>query len=98
VDVDVSTAAVEQGIQVTVRVRLSGREANRLFLNGDTLIQLPLDGAVPDEATPIPRMSIFLSELAGSRDGLARVFVDDGAAQAYAAALRTQLEDALEGP
>ncbi len=97
-DVDISKAVVEQGIRVTVQVRLSGREANRLFLDGDTLIQLPLDGALPDEGTPIPRMSIFLSEIAGSRGGLTRVFVDDSAAQAYAASLRTQLEDALEGP
>ena len=95
-DVEISSAAVEQGTQVTVRVRLSGREANRLFLNGDTLIQLPLDGALPEDGAPIPRMSIFLSELAGSRDGLSRVFVDDAAAQAFAASLRTQLENALE--
>ncbi len=96
-DVDISSAAVEQGTQVTVRVRLSSREANRLFLSGDTLIQLPLDGALPEDGVPIPRMSIFLSELAGSRDGLTRIFVEAAAAAAYAASLRTQLENALEG-
>ena len=50
-----------------VRVRLSGRETSRLFLSGDTLIQLPLDGALPDaDGSPVPRTGIFLSELAGT--------------------------------
>lgn len=97
-DVDITSAPVQQGTEVTVRVRLSSRETNRLFLRGDTLIQLPLDGALPEQDVPIPRMSIFLSELAGSRDGLTRVFADAGAADAYATSLRTQLETALEGP
>lgn len=88
---------VPGGTAVRVSTRLSARETNRLFLSGDVLIQLPLDGAVPEqEGAPIPRTSIFLSELAGSRDGLTRVFVDDASAQAYAAAVRSQLERALE--
>ena len=41
-------------------------------------------------------MSIFLSELAGRRDGLTRTFADAAAAQAFAAAVRTQLDTALE--
>ncbi len=59
-------------------------------MSGDTLIQLPLDGALPDaDASPVPRMSIFLSELAGRRDGLTRTFSTQRAAQAFAAAVRT---------
>lgn len=96
-DVEIQNEDVVGGVAVTVRVRLSGRETNRLFLAGDTLVQLPLDGALPDEGAPIPRMSIFLSELAGLRDGYRRVFADAGAAAAYAASLRTQLTTALEG-
>jgi hypothetical protein len=96
-DVEIQDERIEEGIAVTVRVRLSGRETNRLFLSGDTLVQLPLDGALPDEATPIPRTSIFLSELAGLRDGYRRVFRDTATAATYAAALRTQLSTALEG-
>ena len=80
-----------------VQVRLSARETNQLFLSGDTLVQLPLDGTLPEpDGAPIPRTSIFLSELAGSRDGLARVFADGAAAEAFAAAVRIQLETALE--
>ena len=78
-------------------MRLSGRETSRLFLNGDTLIQLPVDGALPEERAPIPRTSIFLSELAGFRDGFRRVFADAAAAEAYAASVRSQLTTALEG-
>jgi hypothetical protein len=99
VEIDIVNERVSQGVAVRVRVRLSGRDTNRLFLSGDTLIQLPLDGALPDTAgSPLPRTSIFLSELAGSADGLVRVFVDEPAAAAFAAALRTSLEAALEAP
>jgi hypothetical protein len=41
---------------------------------------------------------MFLSELAGKRDGLTRTFSDAAAAQAFAAAVRAQLETALEAP
>ncbi len=64
-----------KGVAVQVKVRLSGRETSRLFVSGDTLIQLPLDGALLDaDGSPVPRTSIFLSELAGKRDGLSRTF------------------------
>ena len=97
-DVEILNEETPGGVAVRVRVRLSGRETNRLFLDGDVLIQLPLDGAQPEEGAPIPRTSIFLSELAGFRDGFRRAFVDAGAAQAYAETLRSQLTTALEGP
>lgn len=84
------------GVAVRVRVRLSGRETSRLFVAGDTLIQLPLEGALPEQGAPIPRSSMFLSELAGFRDGFCRAFADAGAAQSYAEALRSQLTTALE--
>jgi hypothetical protein len=97
VEIDIVNERVPEGVAVRVRVRLSGRETSRLFVSGDTLIQLPLDGALPDAAgAPLPRTSIFLSELAGSAAGLARVFVDEPAAAAFAAAVRTSLEEALE--
>ncbi len=96
-EIDIASQQVPQGMAVQVKVRLSGREAGRLFVSGDTLIQLPLDGALPDpDGSPIPRTSIFLSELAGQRDGLSRTFSDGADAEAYAAAVRAQLETALE--
>jgi hypothetical protein len=97
VEITIASEQVQAGVAVTVCVRLSGREANRLFLAGDHLIQLPLDGALPDaDAGPLPRMTIFLSELCGARDGLTRVFADQASAQAFAAAVRSQLDTVLE--
>ena len=99
VEIALTSEDVAAGVAVRVSVRLSGRELNRLFLSGDTLVQLPLDGAVLDADTaPIPRSSIFLSELAGSADGFTRVFTDPAAATAFETAVRHQLETALEGP
>jgi hypothetical protein len=99
VEIDITSQQVPGGVAVNVGVRLSGRETSRLFLSGDTLIQLPLDGALPDsDGSPLPRASIFLSELAGIRDGLTRTFSDATTAQAFAAAVHTQLETALEAP
>ncbi len=96
-EIDITSQKVPEGVAVQVKVRLSGRETNRLFVSGDTLIQLPLDGALPEaDGTPVPRMSIFLSELAGKRDGLSRTFSDATAAEAFADAVRSQLETALE--
>lgn len=96
-EIAIASEAVAEAVEVHVTVRLSGREANRLFLSGDTLIQLPLEGALPEpDGAPIPRMSIFLSELAGARDGLRRRFCDEASAAAFGAAVRTQLETALE--
>jgi hypothetical protein len=97
VEIDITSQRVPEGVVVQVMVRLSGRETSRLFVSGDTLIQLPLDGALPDpDGSPVPRTSIFLSELAGRRDGLVRTFTDDAGAGAFAGAVRTQLENALE--
>ena len=96
-EIDIAKEQVPGGIAVLVRVRLSGRETNRLFLSGDTLIQLPWDGAVADhEGSPIPRTSIFLSEIAGAKDGLRRSFTDQPNAERFATDVRTQLEKALE--
>ncbi len=96
-EIDVASQRVPEGVAVQITVRLSGRETSRLFVSGDTLIQLPLDGALPDpDGSPVPRTSIFLSELAGRREGLSRTFADEAAARSYAAAVRGQLETALE--
>ncbi len=96
-EIDITSQKVPEGVAVQVKVRLSGRETNRLFVSGDTLIQLPLDGSLPDaDGTPVPRMSVFLSELAGKRDGLYRTFEDTAAAAAFADTVRSQLETALE--
>ena len=96
-EIDIANELVPEGVAVRVQVRLSGREASRLFLSGDTLIQLPLDGALTvAEGSPIPRTSIFLSELVGLTDGLSRVFAEGAAADAFADAVRRQLDTALE--
>ncbi|HSL96562.1 MAG TPA: hypothetical protein VLA35_11715 [Thermoleophilia bacterium] len=98
-EISLASEDVAAGVAVRVSVRLSSRELNRLFLSGDTLVQLPLDGAVLEaDAAPIPRTSIFLSELAGSAEGFSRVFADAAAAAAFEAAVRRQLETALEAP
>ncbi|MEZ5126031.1 MAG: hypothetical protein R2826_07265 [Thermoleophilia bacterium] len=95
-DIDVAKEQFADRIVVRIQVKLTGREANRLFLSGDTLIQLPLEGSLPDDDhSPIPRMSIYLSELAGSREGMRRSFIDDASASQYAAAVRAQVEAAL---
>lgn len=97
VEIDIAREHLPHGVTVRVQVRLSGREANRLFLSGDSLIQLPLEGVLPGvEKAPIPRMTIFLSELAGTRDGLTFTFADDAAAESFGASIRTQIETALE--
>jgi hypothetical protein len=98
VEIDVAQERVSEGVRLRLLVRLSPRETNRLFLSGDTLIQLPLDGAVPQtERAPIPRTSVFLSELAGSPEGFSRTFVDEAHAEGFVASVRGQLESALEG-
>jgi len=96
VEIDITSRRVPEGVAVQVRVRLSGREAGRLFVSGDVLIQLPLDGALPDDESPLPRSSIFLSELSGRRDGLTRSFAHSADAEAFAAVVRAQLDTALE--
>jgi hypothetical protein len=97
VEIDIGSEQVEQGVAVHVRVRLSPRELNRLFLSGDTLIQLPLDGFVDEPGdAPMPRMSMFLSEIAGSSDGFSRTFVDAGSADGFARTVHQQISTALE--
>lgn len=97
-EIDISSQQVPEGMAVHIEVRLTGRETSRLFVSGDTLVHLPLDGALPNpEGAPVPRTSIFLSELAGSRDGLSRTFVDVAAAEHFASCVRGQLETSLEG-
>jgi hypothetical protein len=97
VEIDIANEQVPHGVGVRVRVRLSGRETSRLFLSGDTLIQLPLDGALSASGgSPVPRTSIFLSELVGLADGLSRAFEGSAAADAFADAVRSQLDTALE--
>jgi hypothetical protein len=99
VEIDISSLRVPDGVAVQIRIRLSARETSRLFVSGDALLQLPLEGALPDGAgSPVARTSIFLSELAGRRDGLTRTFADAAPAEAFAATVRAQLETALEAP
>jgi hypothetical protein len=96
VEIDIGSENVAAGVAAHVRVRLSPRELNRLFLSGDTLILLPVDGIAGDSAAPIERTSIFLSEIAGSPDGFTRVFTDAARAEAFATAVRDQISTALE--
>ena len=99
-EIDIAKEQVPHGVAVCVRVRLSGREASRLFVSGDALVELPLDGSLPGEAddgaSPLPRSGIFLSELAGLPRGFTRVFADPASAEAYAAAVGADLGTALE--
>lgn len=96
-EIEIANEELPSGVQVRVRVKLSGREAGRLFLSGDTLIHLPLDGAQPDAAgAPIPRTSIYLSELASARDGITRSFDDQASADAFEASVRRQLTSVME--
>lgn len=102
-EIDIGSEQTSAGIVVHVLVRLSSRELNRLFLSGDTLIQLPLEG-IADEpggadgpgGAPIPRMSMFLSEIAGSPAGFSRTFADATHAHSFARAVREQISTALE--
>jgi len=96
-EIDIAKEPSPHGVTVRVQVRLSGRESSRLFLSGDSLVQLPLDGASAEtERAPLPRTSIYLSELVGMRHGLTRAFTDEASADGFAAAVRTNLETALE--
>ncbi len=96
-EIDVGSEQVAEGVAVHVRVRLSPRELNRLFLSGDTLIQLPLEGIIDEPGNaPIPRMSMFLSEIAGSSDGFSRTFADASSADSFARTVREQVSTALE--
>lgn len=95
VEVQVATKPADGNIAVRVALRLTSRELGRVFVRGDVLIHLPTEGTVPDEAaTPVPRNSLFLSELAELPDGFTRVFTDQAAADAFAAIVRSQLDDA----
>jgi hypothetical protein len=100
VEIDIAKERVPDGFAVCVRVRLAGRETGRLFVSGDILIDLPLDGSVPgagdDAVSPLPRSTIFLSELVGLSRGFTRVFGDEPSADAFAAALQADLSTALE--
>jgi hypothetical protein len=97
VEIDIGSENVAAGVAAHVRVRLSPRELNRLFLSGDTLILLPVDGIADDAAAaPIERTSIFLSEIAGSPEGFTRIFSDAAHAEAFATAVRDQIATALE--
>jgi hypothetical protein len=97
VEIDIAKELVPEGVVVRVRVRLAGRESSRLFLSGDTLIQLPLDGALTGyEGAPIPRTSIFLSELVSLADGLSRTFESEAPADAFVSAVRRQIDTAAE--
>ena len=96
-EIDIGHEQVTAGVTVHVRVRLSPRELNRLYLAGDTLIQLPLDGLADEPgAAPIPRTSMFLSEIAGSPEGFSRTFIDATHADGFARVVREQISTALE--
>lgn len=97
-EIDIGSEQVATGVAVHVRVRLSPRELNRLYLAGDTLILLPAEGlAAQESGAPIPRTSMFLSEIAGNQTGFTRVFTDAAPAEAFATKVREQIATALEG-
>ena len=95
VEVQVATKPADGTVAVRVALRLTSRELGRVFVRGDVLIQLPTAGTVPDDgAAPVPRSGLFLSELAELPNGFTRVFVDQASADAFAASVRGQLDDA----
>jgi hypothetical protein len=95
VEVQVATKPADGTVAVRVALRLTSRELGRVFVRGDVLIQLPTEGTVPDDgAAPVPRSGLFLSELAELPNGFTRVFVDQASADAFAASVRGQLDDA----
>jgi hypothetical protein len=95
VEVQVATKPADGNIAVRVALRLTSRELGRVFVRGDVLIHLPTEGIVPDEdAAPVSRSELFLSELAELPDGFTRVFVDQAAADAFVASVRGQIDDA----
>ena len=96
-EVDVGTEQVTDGIAVHVRVRLTPRELNALFLAGDTLILLPAEGIAEKPDAPISRTSMFLSEIAGNPQGFARVFADADHADRFSQSVKEQIANALEG-
>ena len=94
-EVQFATESTDGTIAVRVSLRLSPRERSRLFVSGDMLIHLPTEGVVLDEAAPpMPRTGLFLSELAELPGGFLRVFSDRASADAFAASVRDQLDDA----
>ena len=102
-EIDIGSEQASGGVVVHVLVRLSSRELNRLFLSGDTLIQLPLEGTAAESdgtdgsgGAPMPRMSMFLSEIAGSPAGFSRTFADATHADSFARVVREQISTALE--
>jgi hypothetical protein len=95
VEVQVATELADGNVAVCVSLRLTSRELSRVFLSGDVLIHLPAEGIVLEEAaSPVPRTGLFLSELAELAGGFTRVFASRAAADAFAASVRGQLDDA----
>jgi hypothetical protein len=95
VEVQLATEAADGSVAVRVLLRLTPRERSRLFTSGDVLIHLPTEGVVLDDAaSPVPRTGLFLSELAELKGGFRRVFAGAPAADAFAANVRDQLDNA----
>jgi hypothetical protein len=93
VELRIDTEPMDRTVAVRVEVQLTTREKNRLFSQGDPLVQLPTAGLVEDVGgPPIERTTIFLTELADLPGGLTRMFVDDASARHFAGAVRSQLE------
>jgi len=93
VEYGVDSEPAHGNVAVRVVVRLTPRELTKLFVAGDLLVHLPADGLLESAPEgPMPRTSMFLSELAERRDGYLRSFRDRAAAEAYTAVLREQLD------
>jgi hypothetical protein len=93
VEFHVDNERADDSVAVRVLVRLTPRELTSVFVAGDVLLHLPTDGLAESAAgRPMPRSSMFLSEMAERREGYLRVFADQASADAYAAEVRGQLE------
>lgn len=93
-EAEINRRTLSGSVEVSIRVRLTSREASRVFSSGDFLIRLPIDGALSTDDAPMTRDAVYLSELAESREGYRREFVTADAADAFATAVHAQLERA----
>lgn len=79
---------------VVVRVALSRAEASRVFLSGDLMVSWPIEGLEQNDAFPVERKSMFLSQIAARSAGLTLTYRGEGQARHAASLINEQLSKA----
>jgi len=79
---------------VVVRVALSRDEASRVFLSGDLMVFWPIEGLEQNDALPVGRKSMFLSQIAASSTGLRLTYRGEQEARRAASLIKEQLSKA----